>query len=363
MLGATRTGPIGLDFGTEKLKMVQADFTRTGPCVRSAVTLSYPVDRDIFYASPSELKRLINEARHQGAFRSSRVAVSMPPDKVQFISLEYKCTPGTDPDVAVIDAIRERFGEQIGNSVIDYLHIRPEHKDQVDRTALIAVAGKQEVIDFLEFLRMAGLKVERLEIGPVAINRLISAMNPGQTDKVVLAINFGLERSYATVLWGRRLLLDRALSFGLYGGVRQVAEALEIREKEATQLLERHGVQVESHAIAGMDDEEPGIEETLSDILQPSLVTLASEIKRLMLYVASRTRGRSVHSAWIFGSLAGWPGIDEKLAEMTGLPLKVCKPFYGLATSHQAASIKDLSTLRGIAVATGLSLIGSQTNA
>ena len=358
MLGITRTGPIGLDFGSDNLKMVQADFVKGSPVIRSAINLSYPMEKADLFESSADLKKLISEARTQGAFQGSRTVVSMPPEKIQFVSLEYKCASGTEPDVAVIEAIKERFGDQIRNSVIDFLHIRPEHKDQLDRTALVAIAEKNSVVSFLEYLRKAGLTVDRLEIGPVAINRLISAMNPSERDKIILAINFGLQKSYATVLWGRRLLLDRELSFGLDTGVQQLSQALEVSEQEASQLLTRHGVQATSKVIAGMDYEEPSIEETITDILKPSLQQLANEIKRLMLYVASRTRGRSVYEAYVLGSISGWPGVDRVLSEMIGIPLKKTQPFYGLATCKQAAKIEDPSSLRGIAVATGLALSG-----
>lgn len=363
MLGMLRTGPIGLDFGTESIKIVQTDFTKEGPRVRSAVSLPYPTNKDAFYASSGELKKVIRKAREDGSFKGRRAVVAMPPNKIQFISLEYKYTPGEDVDRAVIEAIKERFGDSINNSVIDYLHIRPEHKEQVDRTALVAVAEQKSVIEFLNYLNKAGLNVDRLEIGPVAINRLISAMHPAQNDKVILAINFGLERSYATVLWGRRLLLDRSLSFGLNGAVQQVADALDVSGDDARSLLERHGVEATKNIISGDDMFEAGISDSLTDILKPALLDFSAELKRLMLYVASRTRGRNVHQAYIFGSAAAWPGIDKLLTETTGLPIETTRPFYGLSSSHQAESIDDYSNLRGIAVATGLSLSGSDSDA
>lgn len=357
MLGITSTGPIGLDLGSDHLKMVQADFVKGVPVIRSAVILPYPTNKKDLFESPDDLKKLIKEARAQGAFQGSRTVVTMPPEKVQFVSLEFKCKPSEEPDVAVIEAIKERFGDQIKNSVIDFLQIRPEHKDQIDRTALAAVADKKAVVSFLDFLRAGGLTVDRLEIGPVAMNRLISAMNPNERDKITLVINFGLYKSYATVLWGRRLLLDRELSFGCETGIQALSEALEVSENEASELLIRHGTQASNKIIAG-NYAEPSIKETVSEILKPSLQELSNEIKRLMLYIASRTRGRPVHESYIFGSVAGWPGIDQTLSDMTGMSLKTTKPFYGLATSKQAAKIEDLSELRGIAVATGLSLLG-----
>ncbi len=45
----------------------------------------------------------------------------MPPEKVQFVSLEYKCKSGQPPDEAVIEAIKERFGDVLKSSVIDRL--------------------------------------------------------------------------------------------------------------------------------------------------------------------------------------------------------------------------------------------------
>ncbi|MFK8067954.1 MAG: pilus assembly protein PilM [Gammaproteobacteria bacterium] len=358
MLGITRKGPIGLDFGSDHLKMVQADFVKGNPVIRSAIVMPYPTNKKDLYESPADLKKMIREARSKGGFHGNRAVVTMPPEKLQFVSLEYKCMPSKDPDEAVIEAIKERFGDQIKSSVIDFLHIRPEHKEQIDRTALAAVAQKSSVVSFLELIRKSGLDVDRLEIGPVAINRLMGAINPNERDQINLVINFGLYKSYATVLWGRRLLLDRELSFGCETGAKVLSEALEISKQEAKELLARHGIKVASKVVAGMDYDEVSIEETVADILKPVLQNFANEIKRLMLYVASRTRGRTVNESYMFGSVLDWPGVDRILSDMTGITFKTTQPFYGFATSKHAAKIVDVTELRGIAVATGLALLG-----
>ncbi len=190
----------------------------------------------------------------------------------------------------------------------------------------------------------------------------MGAINPNEHDKINLVINFGLYKSYATVLWGRRLLLDRELSFGCATGATVLSEALEVSKQEATELLARHGIKVANKVIVGSDYEEVSIAETVADILKPVLQDFAHEIKRLMLYVASRTRGRTVNESYMFGNVLEWSGVDRILSEMTGITFKTTQPFYGFATSKQAAKIKDVSELRGIAVATGLALLGLENN-
>ncbi len=363
MIGLHRVGPIGIDFGSEKLKLVQADFAKSGLRIRSAMTLPYPSTRAAFLENSNNLKQLLKTARSEGGFRGDRAVVSIPSDLVQFVSLEYKYRSGQNEEDAVVHAIKERFGERLGHSVVDYLQIRPDHKEQADRTALVAVAERNDVITLLEFLRKANMNVDRLEIGPTAINRLIAAMHPEQTESVSVVINFGVERSYATVLWGRRLLLDRSINFGSRGCIQQVADALQVSTEEAQMLLERHGVQVMRKMAMGSDVTIPGIEETITDILKPSFLQLTSEIKRLMLYIASRTRGRTVQTAYLFGSIAGWPGLESILTEMIGIPLRRMRPFYGLPVTHHAARMDEFESLRGIAVATGLALLGGVEDA
>ncbi len=120
MLGITRKGPIGLDFGSDHLKMVQADFVKGSPVIRSAIILPYPTNKKELFESPTDLKKMVRKARSIGGFQGARTVVTMPPEKLQFVSLEYKCMPSKDPDEAVIEAIRERFGDQIKSSVIDF---------------------------------------------------------------------------------------------------------------------------------------------------------------------------------------------------------------------------------------------------
>lgn len=362
MLALHRVGPIGIDFGSETIKLVQADFSKNGPRIRAAMSQPYSASRDQFLLNTSAVKNMIKASREAG-FRGERAVVAIPSDRVQFVSLEYKYRNGQDEEEAVVSAIQERFGERLGQSVVDYLQIRPDHKEQHDRTALVALAERDQVISLLEVLRKSGLDVGRLEIGPTAINRLIAAMHPEQTENVSMVINFGVERSYATVLWGRRLLLDRSLNFGSRACIQQLSDALQIDASHAHELLETHGVQVMRQQVAGSDIQIPGVDETITDILKPSFLQLTTELKRLMLYIASRTRGRNVQTAYLFGSLASWPGIESILSDMIGIPLRRIRPFYGLPTTHHAAKTHDHDALRGIAVATGLALLGGVEDA
>lgn len=362
--GFNKPGYIGFDLGTEKLNMVQVDFSSAKPIIISASSDYHNSRYEELLAQPERLQTLVKAVFKKTAFKGREVVATVPGNLLKLLFINFTCKAHEDEADALLNALQNRIHDKLTGYVIDYLPVNPHLSEQINRMALVAMAKKDEVENYLDLLDSCGLKVAALEIGPVAIKRLISAISSDNDSEKVLIINFGTQKSYLTVLWNQELLLDRELEFGMDNILSAIARAFDVSPKTALEVLHQYGVsdpnnEITESASVFYDDEndndDDSIRQVLIDILKSSLITLSNEIRDVLVHVASETRGGAVEQIYIMGSLARVTHIDNLIDGLVAIPVKTINPFYGLPY-EQTAHPEDIGPVAGIAVATGLSL-------
>ncbi|MCB1747048.1 MAG: pilus assembly protein PilM [Gammaproteobacteria bacterium] len=347
-----RTGPIGLDFGTERVNLVQFS-GGAKPRVQAAASVAYPVARQAVLESGSALAQAIEPVLRRGGFRGRRVVAALPPGRVTLRFVPYRRTPGQDDGTAIVTALREQQAD-IADAVLDYLPIRPKSEEQSERAALVAYAPRAEVVALLDVLRAAQLDVRALEVGPVAIKRLLAAVHDQRDGNKIMSINFGGPASFVTVLWDRDLLLDRSIEFGMDVVLGTIEDALEVSAEEAARLLRRYGI--------GLDPDLPAagreFAHALLEILKPAFIRLAEQVKKVLVYTAAETRGGAIDRIYLLGSVARCAGVDRLLQAMVEVPVETINPFYGFDVAGGDWQRLAREPLPGIAVSAGLALRG-----
>jgi len=232
--------------------------------------------------------------------------------------------------------------------------VRTEEKGG-EQLAIVAVASRETVIGYLELLRKCGLETEHLEVGPTAIRRLVCAMSDRSRHENVMAINFGRDSSFITVISGARLLFDQAIQFGETALVTRIAAELDMSESAVSSLVREHSLLPDGDAGSAQAQE---IAETLSQIVKPEFLRLVEEINRTLIYTASQTHCKQISRIYILGSLARWRGTDALLKSLVDLDVKTIpdplKPFFTAGRAPGSAG----EPAPEIAVATGLALNG-----
>ena len=358
--GPARIGPIGLHFAEEQVYAVQIRRSKGGTlCLRAWAALPYTEDRADLLGNPSRMKSLLRSLLGRSRFRGRKVVTAMPPEQLKITSLTYQANPGVADAEQIIRLVADRLEGPIADYVVDYLPVRSQ-APETERVALVATCRREDVTAILESLGHAGIEVDAMEISPAAINRLIGAIPGASATKNVLVVNFGAERTYLTVVSGRRLLLDQEVEFGERALLEQIARALDISTILAGELVIRQGLtHGEPHGEAsatleGDDDFNPVVE-----IVKPAFARLVEEIRRACRYAASESQGNPVERVYTFGSIARWPGTSELLSRMAGIAVADTIP---LAAVFDAADAERSGEYDGIgpelAVATGLALRG-----
>jgi len=347
-------GPIGIDFGLEAVHLVQlATSAGKAPVVRARASLAYDSPRRDVLTNPHQFRSLIKRALAADRFYGRKAVIAIPAGMFRTVSINYQCAGGKDKEAAaVLRVMKDRLDGDLSDYVLDYLPVNSSSKKD-ERLALVAVSEREPIVEFLELARKARLDVEALEIGPVAISRLVGALSLAHGSNNVLVINSGRRASYLTVISGTDLLFDQEVRFGENSLVRQAAQTLDMSETMARDLVLRSGV-----ASAASGDSELG--NTISQILKPQFLKLVEEIKRVCLYAASETRGGAVSQVYLLGSIARWPGSDALLTRLTGMEVAKIPDPLALFPSGDTDGSSGVESAPEIVVATGAALRGMQ---
>lgn len=353
--GAAAPRPIGADFAATRLNLVQAERRGDRWHLLASTSRAYPMPRDALLANPRELLRFVNAALAQAPFRGRRVVSALAPADVRILPLTVQVTQGQTEAQAVARAAAEQLGERAAQHVVDYYQVRGADQDGGERQVLLAAAPKADVLAFLAMLERARLTPVALDIGPAAIGRLLAVLHGSDVGQSIALLNFGTKKSYLTVIWGRRLMLDREIAFGEDMLAGAVAGALDLPHETAASLLREHGI----GAREAVPDTGPHgeLRRAIRAILHPACQALADELAHTQVYVASRTRGSSISRLYLNGSLARYPDIGARMAELIDVPVHLLDPHDAFpATAPGPADSQRAEHATAIALATGLAL-------
>jgi type IV pilus assembly protein PilM len=338
------TGPIGLELGNDELRMVQLTRRADGIHLTAQALVPCPGGCEGLLTEPGKLRRLLKETLRAQRFRGREVVTCMRPSQVRITMLNYVVPAGRSSEQVIVQRMAERVDGPLTDYVLDYVPVRVDVREGQEHSALVAAARREQVIDYLEALRRAGLSVRALDIGPLAIRRLVTAMRHHHDHDNVLIITLGQARTYMTVLSGRRLIFDRDISFGEQRLIRHLSSELDVDDATASRLLLNRGM----HSADG-DDE---LAATVLEVLKPLFVELRADIDKAMVYAASETHGNSVRHIYLTGAVGEWAGIEKLLGDLLDIPVSVLDPTACLVNAD-----RHMPRLR-MGVVTGLALRG-----
>lgn len=352
-------GPVGVDIAANAIHLCQLrayDGTRFEIVAQASLPFE-GARQDLIADSKRLIKTLRDGLRRQG-FHGKRAVAAMPPDHVKFTPITYKAEQA-HAAAAVLRAVSSRIDGPLSDYTVDYLPVR-SGLEQEESLALAAVARRDEVTSFLTALEAAGLRMQALDIGPAAIRRLMSVFYSGSdAGQTMLVLNAGGERSYLSVISGRRLLFDQPVEFGEQILIDDLSKALDILPAASRDLVMEHGLEPSAEADAVVDPERPDIAGTLREILKHRFIELVDEINRILVFTAAETRGQPIGRICVLGSIARWPGAEGLLRQLIDIPdspaHKHVDEYFvrgGKPLDESAFSVPDM------AVATGLALRG-----
>ncbi len=357
-------GPIGVHFTQEHVHLVQLETLDGGEiAVRSRESQAYPGTRAELLQSPAAVRKLIRRAMRSGNFRGRHVVSAMPPEQVRTMSISYPANSRRSEAGNIARLMVDRVDGELSDYVVDYVPIRMSACDG-ERLALVAVSRLEHVTNYLDCLASAGLHVDFLEIGPLAIKRLIEFRTAPDQQENVIVLHVGATTTHLTTISGRRLLADQEVQFGEEVILNAVAKSLDVTLSVANDLVLTHGIDPGRQKSATIDtNSDPGVAATLIEIVKPEFLKLVREIERAFLFADSESQGRGSRRIYLAGGGARWPGTASLLASLARMQVEQVghdhMPFAGHATSIESISDEQAAQL---STAVGLALRGMTAN-
>ena len=353
-------GPIGVHFTQEHLHLVQLEMLAEGGLgVRCHESLAYPGTRLELMASRAAFRKLVRRAMRAGKFSGRTVVSAMPSEQVRVMSLSYPANSSGEEAASILKLMADRVDGDLSDYVIDYVPIRMSSRDG-ERLALVAVSRLEDVNNYLESLRVAGLDVNFLEIGPLAIKRLINFGPATDQRDHVIVINIGETRSHITTISGQRLLADQEVQFGEESILSAIAKALDLTTSMAKELVLTNGLDPapKDPEITG-DSADNEIVRTLVEIAKPELLKLVREINRAFLFADSESHGDGRRRIFIVGGAGRWPGAATLLSSLAKMPVEsLAREHMPFANDPTSTAMLDDQEAADMSIAVGLALRG-----
>ncbi len=357
-------GPIGIDFQEDRVYGVQVE-RRTGAFEqRELRSVRSGLPPEALVGSSKDLRRVLGELFRRSRFKGRRVVTRVLSKDLRLMVLSYKLDTALSEPAQIMGLCRERMRDDLGGHVVDYVPIRTSGDQQGERSALVAIAPEDPVIHQLEALRRAGLQVEALEIGPVAIWRVFATLVNRPTLDVALILQLGFDSTQLILISGRRLLLYREVEIGFSTVFDGVAKALECDAEAARDLLASYGVggaldadhaELEFGATGPAADGAGDIVTTLRETVRPALRGIVEQAHKVVSYAAFQTRGMSLDRIYLMGGASPCPGLSGLLSEMLQVPVQLFEPLGAVSGMKRVADgIDDQSYV----VALGMALRG-----
>jgi Tfp pilus assembly PilM family ATPase len=96
----------------------------------------------------------------------------------------------------------------------------------------------------------------------------------------------------------------------------------------------------------------------VTEILRPEIGQLVAEINKTLVYMASRTRGKSMDCVYLAGRVARYPELVNALAQQLQIKVLALDPLEIFEVPPKASFDLSVGTLGGVALTAGLALRG-----
>ena len=344
---------IGLFLARDAVNLVQMEATAHYLRIRALAVVPMANAREEVLKHPRLLREALQRAKESQPFAGNRVISSLSAHVVKISTMAYRRQKGQSDEQSLVAALRERMPAELDDMVVDFINLRQSEPEAEAGEALVAMAPKRDVMRYLDALTSAGLEVNALDVGPNALARVVrhsGAQNWKEFPKLpnALLINVGEHSSFLSVIWGRRLILDRLIDFSENRLVARLVAVLGMPDALARHLL---------HNLETTDGDAGDTKQAVLEVLHPEIQVLQQEINKTLVYMASKTRGKSVDTIHLVGSAVRYPSLLATLEKALQVPITAVNPI-GMfdIRSGQGSIDPELGMKSGLVMATGLAL-------
>jgi type IV pilus assembly protein PilM len=305
----------GFDLGHSTLKVMQVDMSRPKPKIMGYGTMGFDPSavNDGVIVKPELIAKSVQDLFEKqliGHIRTKRVAVSIPAYRAFTRSMLLPNLRSKELDEAVRLEIEQYIPMPLDELYYDY-HITSQGPEQ---TELFAVAFPKKIVDsYIVLTKLMGLEVVLVETTMSAAARLFN--HDPHSEVATVIIDFGSLTSDISI-FHKEVLVTGTVAGGGLVFTNTLKEKLGVSETEAGTIKTKYGLAASKK------------QETIKQILTPTLDLIVKEIRRMIRYYEERYGNQQkIGQIVMLGGGANMPGLADYFTNALRLPVRAHDPW------------------------------------
>ena len=255
--------PIGVDFGTDSLKLAQVAMVDGEPKLIAAASIEVPGHvRHSVAARMAFFMESVRDLLLQGNFQGRQVVLALPAASMLIQHLRLPKMDDATLKKTLPWEVRGKLPIDPSAALLQHLVAGEVYHESESRNEIIVLAAARDLINqFLAAADKAKLDVVGMTVEPVAITTCFSHLHVRKEDAAAVTcyVDIGTNSSRAVIAQGSKILFARSIKVGAEHLTRAVANNLKINIDEARVLRLKSAsakvdVDLDESAVCTSDD-------------------------------------------------------------------------------------------------------------
>ncbi|MCC6238767.1 MAG: pilus assembly protein PilM [Phycisphaerales bacterium] len=329
--------PIGIDFGTDSIKLIQLEVTGQSLAVVAAARRQISPGPWDDPQRVAQIGVLLRQMLRQGGFSGRRIVTALPREMVHVKNIRLPNMPPQELAQAVNFEAAHLFPFEVHDSMVHHI-IAGEVRQATDvkQEVIVLAVQPEQVNRYLEQLHNWGLVVESLDIEPAALYRTTERFIRRKEDEngVHALVDVGLQRSQVIIGRGREINFIKTIDLGATHLDESVSRQLGISLAEAGALRRRLGEAADSEDELRRDP----VRQAVFDATRSVMMSLAREVSLCLRYYSVTFRGYRPTKIKVMGGQACDNQVLAQLAGNLPIPVEPGRPLLNVNISRMKAS-------------------------
>ena len=346
--------PIGVDLGTDSIKMLQLEIVDGNLSVIAAARTAMP---DEVRGAPLEGRLavaagLVKVMLRQNPFVGRNVVLALPREAVHVKNLRMASLPTTELPAAISAEAKNLFPIDINTAQVRHLLAGEVRQGSEARQEVIVLAASNDAVDsFVERFHSSGAVIQSLDVEPCALYRSIERFIRRQDDEqdVNVLIDIGAQQTLVVIGRSRSVCFVKSIDIGGDQLNEVVAKKLGLDLSDSRTLRRRLG------DAGGTTDARDPVRQAVHDVERSVIEDLIREIGLCLRYYSVTFRGSRPTRVRLTGGEATDPSILSLMNAALPMSVEAARPLHSVNISRMKSSDRR-GSLSEWSVALGLSL-------
>ena len=258
-------------------------------------------------------------------------AVALPESRTFTKFIDLSDIGEADFQTRIVDEIRSNIPIDVENSYYDYQIVLYKDQNILHRGALLAVADKDIVAEYISLIESVGYNVTNLEVGAPALIRSIFPLNDEtHYQQLNVVLDIGESRSILIAYRGGVILFVLSIPITGKGMDKVIAETLDMPIADARKARKRFGLnpnKANSHVRAILLQETEDLKKRIEQVQDFVRQHLQKQTKGMADAVGFKT---IIDKILITGSASDLPGLKDVLDEAMDIEVAIADPLMNI---------------------------------